>query len=167
VILQKTTSIWILLTVLPAAARAQSSDVRPVPAVEFTAGYAGFVDDQTIDHALFGAAARFHLLPRVSIGPELQYMIGPADDRDLVVTGNITLDVLSPAHRVTPFFVMGGGLFHHSDSFGSSTEGAFTAGGGVRAWLSDRLYVASEFRLGWELHYRITGTIGVATRNPR
>jgi hypothetical protein len=67
---------------------------------------------------------------------------------------------------VTPFFVAGGGLFHHSDRFPgssfSSSEGAFTAGGGVRGWLNDRVYVAGDFRFGWELHYRIAGTIGIA-----
>jgi hypothetical protein len=162
VTVQKTALLCILLAGAPAAAHAQSADVRPAPAAEFTGGYAGFADDATIDHAVFGGAMRIHLTPRVSVGPELQYMVGPGDDRDLILTGNLTLDVLPPNRRVTPFFVMGGGLFNHSDTFGSSSEGAFTAGGGVRAWLSERVYVASELRIGWELHYRITGTIGVA-----
>lgn len=162
--------IRILLTLLaalvPAAAAAQSGDLRPAPAVEFTGGYAGFVDDATIDHAVVGGAVRFHLLPRISIGPELQYMIGPRSDRDLILTGNVTFDILPPGRKVTPFLVAGGGLFRHSNRFGgqsfSSSEGAFTGGGGVRAWVTDRVYVASEFRVGWEFHYRVTGTVGVA-----
>ena len=36
---------------LPGRAFGQS----PAPAVEFTGGYAGFVDDATIDHGVFGA----------------------------------------------------------------------------------------------------------------
>jgi hypothetical protein len=136
--------------------------------MEFTAGYAGFADDGTINHGVFGGAIRFHLSPRVSVGPELAYMIGPGDDRDLFFTGNLTFDVLAPrpARRVTPFLVIGGGLFRHSDRFGpetySSVEGAVTGGGGVRAWVSDRVYIASELRVGWELHYRLTGTVGVS-----
>lgn len=156
----------VLLLLLPLPAAAQSADLRPAPALELTGGYAGFVDDATIDHGVVGGAMRFHLSPRISVGPEIQYMIGPGSDRDLILTGNVTLDVLPPDRRVTPFFVAGGGLFRHSDSFGgrsfSSSEGAFTAGGGVRAWVSDRIYVAPEVRLGWELHWRFSGTVGVA-----
>jgi hypothetical protein len=124
------------------------------------------VDDATIDHGVVGGAMRFHLSPRISVGPELQYMIGPDSDRDLILTGNLTFDVLPPDRKVTPFLVAGGGLFRHSNSFGgrsfSSSEGAFTAGGGVRAWVSDRVFVAGEARLGWELHWRFSGTVGVA-----
>ncbi len=155
-----------LLALIPLAAAAQGT--KPTPAVEITGGYAGFVDDATISHRVMGGALRFHLSPRVSVGPELQYMIGPGTDRDLILTGNITFDLLPPSRKVTPFLVAGGGLFHHSDSFGgrtfSSSEGAFTAGGGVRAWVTDRVYVASEFRLGWELHARVSGTVGIAIR---
>jgi hypothetical protein len=93
-------------------------------------------------------------------------MRGPGDDRDLIVTGNVWLDFLPPSRRVTPFFVAGGGLFRHSDRFGSetfaSTEGAFTSGVGVRGWLNERVYVAGDVRVGWELHLRAAGTIGVA-----
>jgi hypothetical protein len=157
---------FLLVMTAAAPAAAQAGGQRPVPAVELTAGYAGFVDDATIDHTLIGGAVRFHLLPRISVGPEIQYMIGPDDDRDLILTGNVILDVLPPDRRVTPFLVAGGGFFRHSDRFGatsfSSSEGAFTAGGGVRGWLNDRVYVAGDFRIGWELHYRIAGTIGIA-----
>ena len=66
------------------------------PGLEFLAGYAGFVDDATIDHTIFGAAARVYLTPRVAIGPELVYMRGPNSDRDLFLTGNMTFDVIPP-----------------------------------------------------------------------
>lgn len=157
--------LLVMTAATPAAAQAGAAE-RPAPAVEVAVGYAGFVDDGTIDHTVIGGALRVHVLPRISVGPEIQYMIGPDDDRDLILTGNITFDVLPPDRRVTPFFVVGGGLFRHSDRFPgssfSSTEGAFTAGGGVRGWLNRRVYVAGDFRFGWELHYRIAGTIGIA-----
>jgi hypothetical protein len=150
-------------------ALAQSTDIRPGPAVEFLAGYAGFVDDATIDHGIVGASARVYLTPRVAVGPEFVYMRGPNSDRDLFLTGNMTFDVLPPRNgrprRVTPFLVAGGGFFQHSDRFGSTTvtsyEGAFTAGGGVRGWISDRVYAFADFRLGWELHARVNAGIGV------
>jgi hypothetical protein len=142
----------------------------PAPALELTAGYAGFVDDALLGHRVVGLALRGHLSPRISVGPEVVYMAGTGDHRDLFLTANVTFDLLSPrigrAGRVTPFLVAGGGLMRSSDRFGSvsfsSTEGAVTGGGGMRAWVTPRVYVASEFRVGWELHFRVTGTVGVA-----
>ncbi len=146
---------------------------KPAPAVEITAGYAGFVDDATIDHTMFGGAARVHLSPRISVGPEVQYMIGPDEDRDWLITGNLTIDILSPGSsgrpRTTPYVVAGGGWFQNTSRVGTglytSGDPAFTAGGGVRIWLSRRIYVAPEFRIQWELHTRISGTMGLALSN--
>jgi hypothetical protein len=36
------------------------------------------------------------------------YMKGPGDDRDVVLTGNVTFDLLSRTRAVTPFLVVGG-----------------------------------------------------------
>lgn len=68
----------------------------------------------------------------------------------------------------SPFVVAGGGLQHFSVRYGSisyaTTEGAFTGGGGVRVWLTDRVYASVEARLGWEPHLRISGGVGVALK---
>lgn len=40
-------------------------------AVEFSAGWIGFADDGIVSESLVGAAARWYLLPRFSIGPEI------------------------------------------------------------------------------------------------
>jgi hypothetical protein len=156
------------LALIDGPAFAQTSRARPAPAVEFLAGYAGFADDATIDHGIVGAAARGYVTPRLAIGPELVYMRGPNSDRDLFLTGNLTFDVLRPqagqAARVTPFLVAGGGLMEHSDQFGNGTyrsyEGAFTAGGGVRGWMTPRVYAFGDVRVGWELHVRVNGGVG-------
>jgi hypothetical protein len=67
-----------------------------------------------------------------------------------------------------PYLVVGGGLFQTRDKFVgetfTSSEGAFTAGGGVRVFLTDRLYVAPEFRGGWEPHFRLSVSIGYQSR---
>ena len=148
---------------------AQLNDFRPAPAIEFLVGYAGFVDDATIDHGIVGAAARLYLTPRVAVGPEFVYMRGPNSDRDLFLTGNLTFDVLPPRdgrpRRVTPFLVAGGGFFQHSDRFGASAftsyEGAVTGGGGVRGWITKRVYALADVRFGWELHTRVNAGLGV------
>jgi hypothetical protein len=131
--------------------------------VEGVTGWVGFVDESPINHGIFGGAVKWHPSPRVAIGPEIVYMIGPGSDRDLFVTGNVTFDVFA-RRPITPFFVAGGGMMHHSDSIAgrkfSSSEGAFTAGGGVRFTVGDRFYVAPEARLGWELHSRVSVAAG-------
>jgi hypothetical protein len=160
--------VLVLCVGLAATAAAQTE--RPAPVVEFSLGFAAFVDESPIGHTLVGAGARYYLTRRVSVGPEIVYMKGPGDDRDLFVTGNVTFDFVGPRPdgqaRVVPYVLAGGGLFRHTNRFlfesFSSTEGAFTGGGGVRIAVGRRAYVAPEFRLGWELHSRVSVTVGVA-----
>ena len=141
---------------------------RPGPAAEFAAGWVGFADDGIVSESLVGGAARWYLLPRVSVGPELVYIHG-AHHSHLVITGNVTWDVLAPTNgrprQVTPFLVAGGGVFqtreHLFNGTYTSSEGAFTAGGGVRALVADRVTVGFDMRVGWEAHIRINGLIGV------
>lgn len=154
---------------LLAGVRATSAQMtgRPAPTVEVAGGYAGFADEGVIHHGVIGAAARVYVSPRLAVGPEVTYMVGPGQDRDIVLTGNVTFDIRrSRPGIVVPYLLAGGGLFQHSNQFGAQTfrsrEGAFTAGAGARAWVSDRTYVAGEYRVGWELHYRVTGHVGVA-----
>ena len=66
--------------------------------------------------------------------------------------------------RVTPFLVAGGAFQTHESFFTgvfTSSEGAFSAGGGVRALVGDRVTVGIDTRFGWELHLRINGSIGL------
>jgi hypothetical protein len=164
----------LLLTALPTTADAQEVS-KPAPVVEFALGRSTFVDDGGIHHTTGAVAGRWYLTPRVAIGPEAVYMVGPGRDRDLFLTGNVTFDlVTSVATRrrpVIPYVVAGAGLFRHSDAFGgasfTSYEGAFTAGGGVRAWFADRVYVAGEIRAGWEPHVRYSVHVGLALGDGR
>lgn len=158
----------VLAASTPTLAQSNSSE-RPAPAAELIAGYAGFADDATIDHGAAGVAARVYLTPRLAIGPEMVYMWGPGFDRDFFLTGNLTFDLLQPQAgrppRVSPFLVVGGGFSVYRNRFGAndfrSSEGAFTGGGGARVWLTDRVYAVGDFRIGWELHFRVTGGVGV------
>lgn len=152
----------------PATAQSPTASTRPKPVLEGALGWAGFGDEGIVHHALAGAAARVYVSPRFSLGPEVAYMVGPGQDRDLIVTGNLMFDVLAPTaarpRRVTPFLVAGGGLYRHSNTFltgtYATTEGAFTVGLGVRAWTTRRTFVAVDARLGWEPHIRLAATVG-------
>jgi len=162
----------ILLAGAPAAAQVAPPNAepeRPRAVVEGAAGWSGFADESVVHHTLLGVAARYYLTRRVSVGPELQHMVGPGSDRDTLLTGNIVVDLLAPTatrpRRTTPYLLLGGGLFRHSQDFGravSSTEGAVTAGLGVRGWVSPRVFVGGDARIGWEPHLRLAGLVGVA-----
>ena len=163
---------WLAIALLmasPARLDAQPALNASTAAIDIAGGYAGFIDDALVDHAVVSTTFRYHLTRRISIGPELVYMVGPGNDRDLFLTGNLIFDFLGTAAprppAVSPYVVVGGGLMRHTNRFGgraiSAVEGAWTAGGGVRIRLTDRIYALGEFRVGWEPHVRTTGGIGV------
>lgn len=139
----------------------------PRRAVEFAAGVLMFPDDGTVRESMVGGAARFYPSPRLAVGPEITFVQGSRHSH-VIATGNVTFDFIGPAAgrepTLTPFLVLGGGWYHTREEFPSggfnSNEGAFTAGGGVRAHLGDRLYLGAEVRIGWELHVRANGILG-------
>lgn len=153
----------LFLSALPAFAQD-----RPSPALDLAAGWVGFADDGVVSEFPIGAGFRWYLSPRISIGPEVTFIGGESHSHQ-VVTGNLTFDFFAPrngAPRVTSFIVVGGGMFRTSEGFAnrppfSSTEGAFTVGGGLRAPIGDRVAVGADARLGWEPHFRITGFVSV------
>ena len=155
------------LLLVPMAGPAAAQE-RPRAAVEFTPGWVGFADDGIVSEALVGGAARWYLGPRVSVGPEVVYIQGD-NHSHLIVTGNVSWDLLAPtggrASRVTPFLIAGGGVFQTRETFPSETftssEGAFTAGGGIRVLVNDRVTIGMDARVGWELHVRLNGVVGV------
>ena len=144
----------------PAAAQG-----RPAHALEFSGGALVFPDDTAATEGFVGATGRFYVSPLVSVGPEFAYVHG-SNHSHLMLTGNVTVDLVKPGSSVVPFVVAGAGLFQTNENFpvtGQSfrhNEGAFTGGGGVRALVGDRVIVGAEARIGWELHARINGFVG-------
>jgi hypothetical protein len=145
-----------------------TAQTRPGPAVEFAAGWVGFADDGVVSESLVGAGLRLYLRPRLSVGPEVVYIHGD-NHSHLMVTGDVTWDLIVPTNgrprAITPFLVVGGGMFQTRETFFSGTftsrEGAFTAGGGVRSVIGDRVTVGADARVGWELHLRVNGLVGL------
>lgn len=155
-----TTALTAMLAAAPMAAAAQAP---PAPVVEFAAGWIGFADDGIVSETMAGGGFRWHVSPRIGFGPEIIFISGD-NHSHLVLTGNLTFDLLAN-RAVTPFLVVGGGLFQTRESFVSedytSNEGAFTFGGGVRVAAGDRVTIGLDTRIGWETHLRVNGTIGV------
>jgi hypothetical protein len=156
-----------VVALLAGSADHAAAQDRPRFAVEFSGGWVGFADDGIVSEGLIGTAARWYPLPRIAFGPEVVYL-SATNHSHVIVTGNVTFDVFAPAptgaaRSVTPFLVAGGGLFRTRESFFNGTftsnEGAFTAGGGVRAGVADDLFVGVDARVGWELHLRVNGLV--------
>lgn len=156
------------LLLAPLGTDSVSAQERLLPSIDFAAGWVGFADDGIVSEGMIGGAGRFYLSPRIAIGPELVYISGE-NHSHTVLTGNVTFDLVAPSAgrpaRAAPFLVVGGGMFQTRESFFDEhfthTEGAFTAGGGVRAAVGDRVTVGAEARIGWETHLRINGVVGV------
>lgn len=146
----------------PAVVAAQSA---ATPDLTLAIGHADFLDDGRIGHTSFGVGAEWVVVPRLTIGPEVLYMVGPGDDRDTFVLGVARIGVLPFSSRVVPFFTIGAGLMTHRDRFGSqsysSTEGAWIGGGGVRFNATSRIFIAPEFTVGWEPHIRASVSVGI------
>jgi hypothetical protein len=154
------------LAAVPRAAAAQPAPTRVVE-VSAAVGYASFVDESPIPHAVFGGLARVALTPRLAAGPQVIYMIGPRSDRDLFVTGFLTYDLIGPAggrSRIVPYLVTDAGVMTHFESFNgrtfSSTEGAVSGGVGVRVRPTERVVASVDLRVGWELHWRTVVSVG-------
>jgi hypothetical protein len=150
----------------------ETAGVNPV-AVEAHAGSTGFIDEELFeqDHTITGGSLRIGVSPRLTLGPEISYMVGPGSDRDLFVLGSLWVDLARPRRpvpAVTPYLVVGAGVMRHSESFAgrgayedfSCWGFAFSGGGGVRVRIGDRWYVAPEVRMGWEPHVRFTVSAG-------
>lgn len=128
---------------------------------EAGAGYAGLIDDATIDYLALHGSVRRYLTPRITLGPEVTMMTGGNETRDLnlLLTATLTCD-LTQGRTVTPFLAAGAGLFWGREQLVGgpywSSDPAFTAGGGIRVRAAEALSWIAEYRFGWELHHRVS-----------
>ena len=153
---------------------------KPAPIVEAVAGRSGFIDEAWDYFTTFGGGARVFVTPRLAIGPEVAYLSGKFDSLDasnLTVTGNITFDFVHDdgRRRVVPYLGAGAGYLRQETLVGTgpgstalvpftSSGATLSAGVGARIALSSLVFIAPEFRLGWEPESRIAVTIGIRPR---
>jgi hypothetical protein len=145
------------------AANAEAQDRRP--AIDIAGGRAWFADESFLDHphVTGGVSARFHLTSRLSVGPEVTYMIGRGPDRDLFIMANLTYEWPYPSGsrsaRIVPFVIGSAGYMRHRPQFGSFVghTDAYHGGVGARFRITDRVLAGPELRLGSQWHFRIGG----------
>jgi hypothetical protein len=165
--LARLTLAAIILVVAPMIRQAAAQG-RGAATAEFIGGWIGFGDSGVVSEVLVGGAGRVYLHSRVGVGPELTYIVGQSHTH-LMLTANLTWDLAGPpaggSRAVTPYLVVGGGLFHTSRSSlarsSTSNEAAFTIGAGARWTAGDRVTVGVDARLGGPPHFRISGLVGV------
>ena len=154
----------LVLTVLLWASPAFGEPLAGVMELRGTVGYSNFLDEGPLHHLVTGGSARFYVTNRVAVEPEFLFMYRSRQDIDLQVIPNLVFEFTKRESRFQPYAIGGVGLQRHRGLTGIgyywSNSWTGSAGIGTKIFLSDRLYVAPEFRLGLEPIVRITGSIG-------
>ena len=160
--------VLLAVTLVGLGSSVGSAQERPAALVEAGVGYLGKVDESLDPFLAIHGGARVFVTPRLAVGPEITYLRGEGIARDWIVTGNLSVDLLrsdsNRNRRVVPYVVAGAGWATMQTEVGTgpyrSSEGALTAGIGLRIPIGDRAYVAPETRIGWEGHVRVGVTAG-------
>ena len=157
------TKSMLLFVVLIICAAAGSAEAEGEAELIF--GTSAFLDeDIPFDHFVIGASYGIELTEKLRIEPQFLAMIGPGNDRDYVITGNIAYDLLEKGNFEL-YAVAGAGLLHHRNQFGpgpafSANDAIFNGGIGVKIHLPKRIFIAPEFRIGFEPLYLATVSFG-------
>ena len=148
----------LIVTAAACAASVLGQDIRG------TVGAAVFADDSAQVHRSFAGSFRFHLTPRFAIEPEISYLSLDDNHYDVVFIPHLTFDFRSLDKRVVPYVIGGVGYIRTVDHFGArrfTSQSAIAEGGfGTKIYLSRRVFVSPEVRVGSELHVRGTVSIG-------
>ena len=164
-------SVSLIACVTPLYAQADQQPTLPKVEGKVIFGSAIFNDD--IEHKVVGGAVRVYVTERVSIEPEYLYLRHSDNDQDQLVQPNIAIDFTNPTSRFVAYGIAGVGLLHHKGRFFGNdfdtgaprvfdttfTTWTASAGVGVKIFLTERLFVSPELRVGREPTVR--GTINV------
>ena len=164
-------AIALLAGVSPLAAQEPQELTPPKIEAKVIVGGANFGED--LPHGLVGGAVRFYVTKRLSVEPEYLYLRHSEDDQDQIFQPNVAYDFTDPRKRFVAYGIVGVGVLHHKGRFlgndfvsgapvlfdTSFTTWTASIGGGVKIFLTDRLFISPEARVGREPSVR--GTINV------
>jgi len=173
-IFSKSLAVGVFLAACVTPLYAQQTQQLTRPKVEGKVIFGSAVFDEDLEHTLVGGAVRAYVTKRLSIEPEYLYLRRSKDDQDHLVQMNVAFDFTDPRKRLVPYVIGGAGVLHNRGRvFGSDfvtgapfvREISFTtwtasAGGGVKIFLTNRLFVSPELRLGREPTFRATINVG-------
>ena len=164
-------SVSLVACVTPLHAQQDQQLTPPKVEGKVILGSAIFNDD--VEHKVVGAAVRVYVTERLSIEPEYLYLRHSDNDQDQLIQPNIAYDFTDPTKRFVAYGIVGVGVLHHKGRFfgndfdtgaprvfdNTFTTWTASAGVGVKIFLTDRLFVSPELRLGRQPTVR--GTINV------
>jgi hypothetical protein len=153
---------------------AQEDEQLTSPRLEAKAIVGGAIFAEDLKHTLVGGAVRVYVTKRISIEPEYLYLRRTKHDQDHLGQINVAYDFTDPTKRVVLYGIGGAGVLHNRGRvFGSDfvtrvpfvREISFntwtvSAGAGVKIFLTKRLFVSPEARLGREPTARATINVG-------
>lgn len=162
--------VFLVACVTPLCAQEQLTR----PKVEGKVIYGGALFGEELEHSLVGASMRAYVTKRFSIEPEYLYLRRSKDDQDNLVQMNVAFDITDPRKRAVLYLIGGAGVLHNRGRvFGSDfvtrepfvreikfTTWTVSAGGGLKIYLTNRLFVSPELRLGREPTVRATINVG-------
>jgi hypothetical protein len=116
-----------------------------------TVGTTIFADEGAVYETTVGGSVRLYFSRRWSFEPEFLHA-RKRSDRNYFLWGNLAFDFLQRDRRIVPYWYIAPGLVRHTTGFSRFTftthEVAFGTGAGVRFKVSDRVFVAPQFRMG-------------------
>ena len=135
-------------------------------------GSATFGEDN--EHRMVGGALRVYVTKRLSIEPEYMYFRNTENDQDHAGQLSVAYDFTDPTKRAVFYGIGGvGGLHHEGRSFSDDPitgaprvfERSFdtwtaSVGGGLKIFITKKLFVSPELRLGREPIVRATINVG-------
>ncbi|HXQ74330.1 MAG TPA: outer membrane beta-barrel protein, partial [Pyrinomonadaceae bacterium] len=144
------------------------------PKIEAKAIFGSVIFNEDIEHKVVGGAVRVYVTKRLSIEPEYLYLRHSERDQDQLVQPNVAYDFTDPTKRVVAYGIAGAGVLHHKGRFfgndfvtgaprvfdTSFTTWTASAGGGLKIFLTKRLFVSPEVRVGRQPTLRATVNVG-------
>jgi len=153
---------------------AQQGQQLTTPKVEGKVIFGSAIFNDDIEHKVVGGAVRAYVTKRLSIEPEYLYLRHSDNDQDQLVQPNVAFDFTDPTKRFVVYGIAGVGVLHHKGRFfgndfvtgaprvfdTSFTTWTASAGGGVKVFLTNRLFISPEVRVGREPTVRATINVG-------
>ena len=151
---------------------AQDQVTHPKVEGKAIVGSATFGED--IAHTFVGGAFRVYVTKRFSIEPEYLYLRNGENDQDHAGQLSVAYDFTDPTKRAVLYGIAGVGVLHHEGrSFSDDPitrqprvfEREFTTwtasvGGGVKVYLTKKLFVSPELRFGRQPTVRASISVG-------
>jgi hypothetical protein len=157
---RKTTLLVLAVVALPTVHPVDAQTSTGSTEIRATGGFTKIFLDEPA-HLTVGGSVRYYLTRRFAVQPGMSYYRSE-DYEEWAALPDVVFDFPRPGGRVTPHVIGGLGLLrcHDKRIDYTSTELSASGGFGVKIFLTPRLFVAPEVRLGSHAFPQATFSIG-------